>query len=580
MPPIFAAPRGTNVQLAITLLTNLHRLLYLRVRSLPLGVPHLSKCLQVMIKNFKIMRKILRSGSPTSRLHEIQQLEVIVLDKEVAAERAEMAGAQLKELKEELSGVRTTQAGTHGHETRHKKWLKNIVTRFKRHYPGSIGRLVVLSALAVVSTAPGLVEKFFVASSQPELYHYDKDVYSKSARKGRKSLYFTKSGTAGDTWVPLIEKAYVKLHGNYSHLLGGRECDAIEDLTGGVSTVLQRKDILEPERFWDEGLSRANKDRLLHSTTSTAQEVVSQELKSIVGWFKGMDTRLVGSSTKIRTYVWDHGQFVMERRASWTMDFTLVKEGQKEPITELGHSDFYLHSVHLEVDLEAGNYIVYVCLDQTLDRNENFTAVDEWQLRKLSRILTERAKSQAIASTSLETLIRRDFNEYKKKKACKESTTTKTEGKTEDGIVTTSTTTTTSTKVETVVVNKTAATATTRYQSVVQSHQLHQMQTLIPLLIALASVKGMYVRVCNNGNYGDSTAVETEKEEEKGQVTIPHDDLNSVYVGLRVYTYKDVPAVVVGHLKAVVEVKTSTPPERWTKDLWLALIYLLTGYGY
>ena len=47
-------------------------------------------------------------------------------------------------------------------------------------------------------------------------------------------------------------------------------------------------------------------------------------------------------------------------RASWTMDFTLVKEGQKEPIADSGHSDFYLRSVHLEVELEAGNYIVYV----------------------------------------------------------------------------------------------------------------------------------------------------------------------------------------------------------------------------
>jgi hypothetical protein len=42
------------------------------------------------------------------------------------------------------------------------------------------------------------------------------------------------------------------------------------------------------------------------------------------------------------------------------MDFTLVKEGQKDPIAESGHSDFYLRSVHLEAELEQGNYIVYV----------------------------------------------------------------------------------------------------------------------------------------------------------------------------------------------------------------------------
>lgn len=69
-------------------------------------------------------------------------------------------------------------------------------------------------------------------SSEQELYHYDKEIFNRSARKGGKTLYFARSGTAGDTWVPLIEKAYAKLHGNYSHLIGGQECEAIEDLTG------------------------------------------------------------------------------------------------------------------------------------------------------------------------------------------------------------------------------------------------------------------------------------------------------------------------------------------------------------
>ena len=62
-------------------------------------------------------------------------------------------------------------------------------------------------------------------------------------------------------------------------------------------------------------------------------------------------------------------------RASWTLDFTLVKEGEKEPIAESAHSEFYLRSVHLEVELEAGNYTVYVRLDRALDRNEVGPAV-------------------------------------------------------------------------------------------------------------------------------------------------------------------------------------------------------------
>jgi len=64
------------------------------------------------------------------------------------------------------------------------------------------------------------------------LYHGDKDAYTKSARKGGRSLYFAKSGTEGETWAPLVEKAYAKLHGNYGYLNGGWEYEAIDDLTG------------------------------------------------------------------------------------------------------------------------------------------------------------------------------------------------------------------------------------------------------------------------------------------------------------------------------------------------------------
>ncbi|KAF8808296.1 cysteine proteinase [Phlegmacium glaucopus] len=586
-----------------------------------------------------------------------------------------------------------------GRETQRKKWLKNIVNGYpicnnvqqvakdclekdrklrdiefdiendknKCLYPFDNPQLFVggaadsndiiqealgdrwfLSALATVSTAPGLVEKFYVAErfrvfrdekvgvysfiffrdnvwvtviiddrngllnaerhpQQAISLRQKKDVYNKSTRKGGKSLYFAKSGTVGEIWVPLIEKAYAKLHGNYSHLLGGRECDAIEDLTGGVSTVLQSKDILEPERFWDEGLSRANKDRLLgcsfNNLDSTRSGVTGTKRFVVVRnpWGKSEWTGRWSDGSNEWTQEWlklghtsgDDGEFVMEYsdwlecsaqidrtilfdstwmmssqwlhvpvppllvawsygdvtftfslpgpsttiivlsqldsryyrdvagRASWTMDFTLVKEGQKEPIAESGHLDFNFRSVHLEVDSEAGNYIVY-----------NFTTIDEWQLRKLSRILTEQAKSQAIASKE----------------------------KTEDGIVTTTTTTTTTTKVKTVVVNKMAATATpttaTKVVDLVPDKPVPTdvsvesdtatSGTITPaapnadshtppdsVSVSEGNVHESTQRGYNNSNYGDSTAAETEKEEEKGKVTIPHDDSNSVYVGVK-----------------------------------------------
>lgn len=47
-------------------------------------------------------------------------------------------------------------------------------------------------------------------------------------------MYFAKAGNTNDTWVPLVEKAYAKAHGDYASVMYGRTCDALEDMTGCV----------------------------------------------------------------------------------------------------------------------------------------------------------------------------------------------------------------------------------------------------------------------------------------------------------------------------------------------------------
>lgn len=46
------------------------------------------------------------------------------------------------------------------------------------------------------------------------MFRNDKWTYNNRARQGLfENLYFAKSKTDNETWVPLIEKAYAKLHG-------------------------------------------------------------------------------------------------------------------------------------------------------------------------------------------------------------------------------------------------------------------------------------------------------------------------------------------------------------------------------
>lgn len=67
---------------------------------------------------------------------------------------------------------------------------------------------------------------------EKELYDYDKVEFNSSARAAIESLYFAKAGKTGETWVPLVEKAFAKFSGDYASVMYGRTCDALEDITG------------------------------------------------------------------------------------------------------------------------------------------------------------------------------------------------------------------------------------------------------------------------------------------------------------------------------------------------------------
>ncbi|KAH7162133.1 hypothetical protein B0J13DRAFT_490704 [Dactylonectria estremocensis] len=92
-------------------------------------------------------------------------------------------------------------------------------------------------------------------------------VYRKTYQTGSKALFFAQCKDQNETWVPLMEKAYAKAHGDYASLSGGWIGEGLEDLSGGVTTELFTSDILDIDEFWDNEMSRVNEEFLFGAST-------------------------------------------------------------------------------------------------------------------------------------------------------------------------------------------------------------------------------------------------------------------------------------------------------------------------
>jgi len=90
---------------------------------------------------------------------------------------------------------------------------------------------------------------------------YDADRLKALLQRGGEALYFSHC-KSNETWLPLIEKAYAKAHGDYYAVEGGFTSEGIEDLTGGVGVVINPEDIMDKARFWKDQLSQVNEKYL------------------------------------------------------------------------------------------------------------------------------------------------------------------------------------------------------------------------------------------------------------------------------------------------------------------------------
>ncbi|KAJ4326941.1 hypothetical protein N0V84_002666 [Fusarium piperis] len=86
--------------------------------------------------------------------------------------------------------------------------------------------------------------------------------HRREKQTGSDALAFAQCEDANETWFPLLEKAaqFAKVHGDYEALDGGFSGLAVEDLTGGVATIMPANSVLHKDRLWREMLVSDTED--------------------------------------------------------------------------------------------------------------------------------------------------------------------------------------------------------------------------------------------------------------------------------------------------------------------------------
>jgi hypothetical protein len=180
-----------------------------------------------------------------------------------------------------------------------------------------------------------------------------------SLREGSNALYFASCRDSNETWLPLMEKAYAKAHGDYQAIEGGFPGEGIEDLTGGVASVIRSEDVLDKEQLWKE-LTQVN-DKFLfgcctrRGTSNPADEegfvrchaytvLEAREIdkpKTLIeaeereNKMKKKSKKIKGDNTKVRLLKIHNPWGKQEWNGAWSDG---SKEWTPEVMKELGHT--------------------------------------------------------------------------------------------------------------------------------------------------------------------------------------------------------------------------------------------------
>jgi len=94
-------------------------------------------------------------------------------------------------------------------------------------------------------------------------------------------LFFASCRDPSEFWVPIVEKAYAKLHGSYESLEFGNIADGLKDLTGEAVEVMMMDDKsfnMSPDQLWKTLVNYVSESYLMGCAIENASAAAEHEL--------------------------------------------------------------------------------------------------------------------------------------------------------------------------------------------------------------------------------------------------------------------------------------------------------------
>ncbi|KZM22458.1 calcium-dependent cysteine-type endopeptidase [Ascochyta rabiei] len=175
-------------------------------------------------------------------------------------------------------------------------------------------------------------------------------MYKRTHQTGSEALYFASCAHENETWLPLLDEAYAKINGDYDTISGGVSCEAVEDLTEGVTSKILTARVLDKECLWKE-LKQVNTN-LLFSASSLGYYGGGSDARRGLAFNRAYSIiNAVDASSEDNT---SNHQLVLIRRCPEKLDERYFRG-------LAGKYMFDLHYILQEKGTEAGDYISRAC---------------------------------------------------------------------------------------------------------------------------------------------------------------------------------------------------------------------------